>query len=357
VRGFFWVDCAAGAYFSVGLGSDGILRAFGDNAAGQCNVPPLPPGLNYTQVAAGYSFAIALRSDGSAVTWGAAMTGPVPIPALPAGSSYRAVGAADDHAYLIRSDGSIAVASSYPRPPAPLLPPGVEYLDVTGSNLFGLALRSDGQVVMWTQFSSTRWHPTLPRGMHYVGIAALRDTGYARRSDGAIVECKLGLPLLPPQVPALPAGTSYHAVDAGWDYIAVATIGSRSSFVAFADGCDPGTEPAQLIPRDTPKLGQTMTLRINRMTQGVGALAFGWSRVQPGIDLKRFGMTGCLLHIVPDVVVPIAGASGWRQTNVPLPNVPALLGATWFQQAMLLDLAANPAGLKMSMAYEAVVGG
>lgn len=355
--GVTWVDCAAGGYFSIGLGSDGKLRAFGWNGSGQCNVPALPAGMTYTQVAAGFAFGVALRSDGNVVTWGAAQSGPLPVPPLPSGLTYRAVGACDDFALFLRSDGSIVQSGYWAFPaPAPPLPPGVEYVEVTGTQVFALARRSDGAVVMWNQYSSSMWTPTLPRGQHYVGIAALRLMAFARRSDGTIVKCSVD-PSFDMSAPTPPPGMSFHAIDAGWDYLAVATIGSRSSYVGFADGCDASGTAGRIVPSDTPKLGQTLTLRLDRMTTNAGALAFGWTRLLPGTDLGSFGMPGCVAYVVPDAIVPVVGTLGWGRVDMTLPTHPALLGATWFNQALLLDPAANAVGAKLSMAYEAIVGG
>lgn len=351
--GVTWVDCAAGALFSVGLASDGGIRAFGHNGYGECNVPPLPPGLTYTHVACGFRFSVARRSDGSAVTWGTTPTGPVQVPSLPPGLTYRAVGAGDDYALLIRSDGSLVLAGAPFLPGPPALPPGVEYVEAQGSNWYAIALRSDGEVAMWSAASGSQWLPKLPRGQHYVGVAAMRQIAYARRSDGSVVDSYdsgHGMPVFAP-------GSSCHAIDAGWDFLAVATVGSKSTYVGYASGCDPTGVPSQIVPSDTPKLGQTMTLRLDRMTANVGWMIFGWSRLQPSADLANIGMPGCYLHVQPDILVAVVGSLGWGQVPVTVPNHPSLLGVAWRNQAFLLDPSANALGAKVSTASEAVVGG
>ena len=49
---------------------DGLAIAFGWNADGRCDVPPLVPGLGYVGCAAGARHTILVRSDGTAVAIG-----------------------------------------------------------------------------------------------------------------------------------------------------------------------------------------------------------------------------------------------------------------------------------------------
>jgi alpha-tubulin suppressor-like RCC1 family protein len=58
--GIRYVACDSGWNFGVGLGSDGMIRAWGSNPWGQLNVPPLASGVTYVQADAGVS-AVALH--------------------------------------------------------------------------------------------------------------------------------------------------------------------------------------------------------------------------------------------------------------------------------------------------------
>ena len=62
--GLAYTQVTAGRDFTVALRSDGAAIAFGNNAAGQCNVPALPPGFDYVEVGAGTGHTVARRSDG-----------------------------------------------------------------------------------------------------------------------------------------------------------------------------------------------------------------------------------------------------------------------------------------------------
>jgi hypothetical protein len=63
------------------------------------------------------------------------------------------------------------------------------------------------------------------------------------------------------------------------------------------------------------------------------------------VSLAAVGMPGCDLLLPPDIVefrAALAGAAEWTLT---IPNTPALAGAPFYQQAFVLDAAANALGL------------
>ena len=78
-----FVAVAAGRAHTVARRSDGSAVAWGDNIAGQCNVPALPPGLTYVAMAGGAEHTVAHRSDGSVVAWGRNGEGQCDVPTLP----------------------------------------------------------------------------------------------------------------------------------------------------------------------------------------------------------------------------------------------------------------------------------
>jgi len=55
------------------IGSDGGAVAVGDNAEGQCNIPPLDERMAYTQLSSGFDHTLLLRSDGNAAAIGKAV--------------------------------------------------------------------------------------------------------------------------------------------------------------------------------------------------------------------------------------------------------------------------------------------
>ena len=127
--------------------SDGALVAWGLNTNGQCDVPPLPPGLSYVEVAAGSSHTVARRSDGSVVAWGYNGGGQCSIPPPPPGLSYVQVAAGGVGTILRLSDGNVLVYGHGSHAPNP--PPGISYVDVAAGSNHSLARRSDDGVVAW----------------------------------------------------------------------------------------------------------------------------------------------------------------------------------------------------------------
>jgi hypothetical protein len=109
--------------------------AWGYNGDGQCNVPPLPPGLTYVEVAAAAStHNVARRSDGSVVAWGDNYLGECVVPALPNGLSYLGIAAGFYHSVALRSDDAIVAWGDdyYGECNVPHLPPEFAYVEVGG---------------------------------------------------------------------------------------------------------------------------------------------------------------------------------------------------------------------------------
>ena len=87
----------------------GSIVAWGDNWAGQCNVPP--PNTNFVAVAAGGSHSLGLKADGSIVGWGGNWAGQCNVP--PPNTNFVAVAAggwnvwgdARAHSLGLKADG------------------------------------------------------------------------------------------------------------------------------------------------------------------------------------------------------------------------------------------------------------
>ena len=341
----------------IGLVNDGTLRAFSNsNFWGQLNIPPLPPNLTYTSIDVGDQNAVAIRSDGSAVGWGQNNFGQATIPPLPPGLTYIAAAAGEQNVLLLRSDGTITMAGTggtQGLTTLPNLPPGLRFTDVACGKDIAAALRSDGMIVAWGSYTAV---PVLPAGVSYVEVRIGDRHAVARRSDGTAVTW--GVPNWDPRVttpPILPAGRSYLRVAATWEGNNAALIGSESRYVGFAAGCAGSAPASRIVPRDTPQIGRTFPALLTNLPSNLALLAFGWNP-QPPVPLDPLGMPGCTAHIAVDSVVTVSGV-GEARFELPIPLLPTLLGQHFYNQAFVLDPAANPLGAVVSEAMEGVIGG
>ena len=95
----FWLEVSAGGSHSCGIGTDGVIRCWGHNSAGQAS----PPAGDFTQVSAGYNHSCGLRMDGAAVCWGNNNAGQASPPA----GDFIQVSAGRQHSCGLLVDGSI----------------------------------------------------------------------------------------------------------------------------------------------------------------------------------------------------------------------------------------------------------
>jgi hypothetical protein len=331
-----------------------------NNTYGESNVPAPPPGLSYVQVTAGDYHTVALLSDGSVVAWGANYYGQSTVPPLPSGLSYVEVAACSDHTVARCSDGSVVAwgDNSAGQCNVPALPPGVTYFEVAAGGFHTVARRSDGTVVAWGSNGYGQCSVAmLPPGLSYVEVAAGYDHTVARRSDGSVVAWGINFAC---NVPVLPPGLTFASLAAG-RYRTVAVL-RAGAYATFGSGC-PGSAGVTHVDAITlPRLGQTMTVRIEPLPLSVALLIAGLSNVSGAagalpMDLSQFGLTNCLLRVSPDASILLIGTGLSASFALAVPATPSLAGLILHQQAVVLDPAAgNPAGLVMSDAATAVVG-
>lgn len=354
--GVTYVDCAASIFHSVALCSDGTVRAWGDNISGQLNVPPLPAGLTYTKIACSHHHTVLLRSDGQALPFGNLRSGSGNLPALPTGMRYVDVAAGSNFTLVHRSDGTLigrGVTNDLRRN-VPTAPPGVRFTQISVADYFAAALRSDGEFVIWG--SGVFNIPPLPFGVYYVDAICGSHTISLRRSDGtadAYTEFYAGIRSNPPP---LAPGTSYRSITGAFQMAAGITA-PASSYITFASGCSGSQPPTRLIPADTPKLGETLLVRLDRLPNDLAFLVFGWQRLPTPFPLTSLGMPGCTLQIAVDATAGLVGTGGWAEFELPIPYHASLLGQTFHHQALVPDAGAgNPLGAVVSDAAVARIG-
>jgi len=154
--------------------SDGSALAFGDNQKGQCDIPPLAPGLAYTRVAAAAAQTLLLRSDGTAVAYGQNHKQQCNIPPLAPGLTYTHVAAGAAHSVLLLSDGTaVAVGQNHKgQCDIPPLAPGLTYIHAAAGEAHTVLLVSDGTAVAIGQRNQHQCDiPLLDTGLFYTHAA------------------------------------------------------------------------------------------------------------------------------------------------------------------------------------------
>jgi hypothetical protein len=147
-------------------------------------------------------------------------------------------------------------------------------------------------------------------------------------------------------------------IDSGIDNGQCSAIyGPRSTYITFANGCAGTRSATRLIPHDVPRIGKTLAVQLFDLPMHSALLAFGWNRLAQPIDLTQIGLTGCNLQIQVDAMRFLAGADHTARFELPIPYFTGLIGLEFYQQALVLDPGANPAGIVTSDAAHAVVGG
>lgn len=133
-------------------------------------------------------------------------------------------------------------------------------------------------------------------------------------------------------------------------------------YATFGQGCQ-GTHgvPTLTLANGSPVIGQTVAVTVSNLppTQPA-AMIVGFSRIDwlgtplPA-SLAPVGMTGCTLHVSIDLITAVVNWSGYGAWAITIPNVPQLVGRLFFNQVAVLDLPANPFGMTVSNAGEALI--
>jgi hypothetical protein len=130
-----------------------------------------------------------------------------------------------------------------------------------------------------------------------------------------------------------------------------------AAFRTFGAGC---TGANQLQPAignvGVPRLGRSFTVTLEHgPANALTSLLLGFDAMVLPLDTE--GMTGCTLYVRPLAsVLYLTSATGSAAHQLPIPNVPALIGEQLCLQWMLADAAANPRGITMSDLARATPG-
>jgi hypothetical protein len=127
-------------------------------------------------------------------------------------------------------------------------------------------------------------------------------------------------------------------------------------YAPFGAGCAGGAGMPVLgaVPWQLPWLGGSFTAEVRPIPPvAVGVMFTGYSRttwlgIPLPLNLTGAGMPGCSLLASGQIILALSTGGGVGTLTLPLPTDPSLLGAAFYQQALVSDFAANPAGLIVS---------
>jgi hypothetical protein len=230
---------AAGGYHSLAIRADGTVVAWGNNSAGQCNVPAnLSP---VVAIAAGMWHSLALQTDGKLVAWGDNSWDQTNVPA--GLSNVVAIAAGGNHSLALQSNGTVAAwgqntdgSGIYAGQSD--VPPGLTNAMAIGAGDYhSLAVRTDGSVMAWGDNSDGQC--TIPTGLGWiVAVAGGGAHSVALASNGVVSawgsdtsgQCDLG-----------PNAVNCAAVAAGEEH----TVTLEAGNVPVAQMLAPAWQPGQ----------------------------------------------------------------------------------------------------------------
>jgi hypothetical protein len=176
-----FVAVACGWFHSIGLKSDGTVVAWGYDVQGQCDVPE--PNADFVGVAGGYYHSLGVRGDGTVVSWGDTGWGQCDVPEPNA--DFVAVAAGGYHSVGVKSDGSIVAWGRNDEHQCDVPSDSSGYVGAAAGVLYTLGLTSDGRILAWGDTTHGQCDVVAPNE----GFTAVAAGGYhamGLRSNGAI---------------------------------------------------------------------------------------------------------------------------------------------------------------------------
>jgi PKD repeat protein len=147
---------------------------------------------------------------------------------------------------------------------------------------------------------------------------------------------------------------------AGRVYYGSHNVTGTAGYGFFGQGC-PGTLGITNLSGTQPQLGSTLAVTMNNLPFAAALMITGVSNTISSVgplpvDLTILGMPGCAGRVsldLTDFVVGVGTAATW---NITFPNNPVFSGLLFYNQAFVLDPAANAFGFVTSDAAGMVLG-
>jgi hypothetical protein len=148
-------------------------------------------------------------------------------------------------------------------------------------------------------------------------------------------------------------------VAAGWFTSAGGNPANRVA--QHAPGCPSSGGANSLSAAALPWLGSTFTTSASGLP--MTALAAQLTGFEPAApialtSLSPLGVSGCDLHVTPELAQFIQATSGGASFPLPIPNTPDAIGVTLFQQVVVLELSpsGSPVELTGTNALLSIIG-
>ncbi len=140
----------------------------------------------------------------------------------------------------------------------------------------------------------------------------------------------------------------------------------QATHISFGSGCagTAGTPTLAAAPGSLPWLGEILSCRLTNLPNSSVAVPFGfvgvsrqlWLGISLPFDLGQLGAPGCQLLTSVEIQQPLTNGAGVAQWQLALPATVSLLGASFYQQALVLDPTANAFGAVFSNGTHATIG-
>ncbi len=326
-----WKLAAVGAYYTLALGNDGNIYAWGYNHYGELGEGDttssdalvkvaMPAGVTaWTAIAAGDSFNLALGNDGNLYAWGANSQGQlgddstvsstIPIKvSLPTGVKAVAISAGEQFGAAIGSDGKIYVwgsndngqlgtGSSAPKysatPLAVSLPAGVTPKSISTGRSYCLVIGSDGNIYGWGGNTSGQLANSTTFGtLAYSPVVASKPAGVTswQKAVGGGEGFSLGI------------GNDGKLYSWGYNGLGELGIGNTTATKAANDTANAVKLPAGVTPEDMA-LGDYSDYAIGSQ----GDTVYAWGYNQQG----QLGINNTVLDKLTPVEVLGVGGTGY----------------------------------------------
>ncbi len=118
-----------------------------------------------------------------------------------------------------------------------------------------------------------------------------------------------------------------------------------------------GAIPLRLSTTDRPILGTTMSLVTRGLPRTTLSAAVLVGNFNPALPLDSLGMPGCTMWSTGDLdALPINLVPSPQPLDLPIPNLPAIVGWTTYLQSVAIAPGVNPLGLATSNGLEVTFG-